>query len=167
MAQRDFQPREQTQIEAGMLLASRIFHEVGVALEWHKSGGICGAGPGKAIVITLSQTAAASNHPNAFAYAQPFEGVHIVVFYHRVEMAVDGFARYVPAVLGHVLAHEIAHVLQAKAQHSPTGIMKQHWDPSDYRRMIRVPLEFTPHDVLLMQAGPWGADSRAAPGGDE
>jgi predicted Zn-dependent protease len=54
-------------------------------------------------------------------------------------------------ILGYVLAHEIAHVLQGIARHSATGIMRARWTDNDLRQMgIRV-LAFTPEDVQLIR----------------
>ena len=57
--------------------ASKMFATAGVRVDWREPRS-CPAG---AIVISLSENAPASDHPGALAYALPYEGTHIVVFY--------------------------------------------------------------------------------------
>jgi hypothetical protein len=54
-------------------------------------------------------------YPGALARALVFEGTRIEVFYERVRRMVG--PRRFPSLLGHVLAHEIAHVLQGVDLH--------------------------------------------------
>jgi hypothetical protein len=83
------------------------------------------------------------------AYALPYQGTYIEVFYDRVRGTVDEETR--PHLLAHVLAHEITHILQGVARHSETGVMKAHWTSDDYRWMCSHHLEFAPEDVELIQ----------------
>ena len=59
------------------------------------------------------------------AYALPYEGTHIVILFDRVRKMQPN---YVPAVLAHVLVHEVTHILQGIQRHSESGVMKAHWD---------------------------------------
>ena len=59
----------------------------------------------------------------------------------------------VPALLAHVLVHEIAHILQGINRHSDEGVMKAHWDANDYHLMQSKPLFFTPKEIDLIQLG--------------
>jgi hypothetical protein len=54
-------------------------------------------------------------------------------------------------VLGHVIAHEIGHILQGVARHSTDGLMKPHWSLKDYWQMKKPYLFFAAEDVELMQ----------------
>ena len=87
--------------------------------------------------------------PGAMAYALPYEGTHIVVFYDRVTKKPGN----VSILLGHVIAHEVTHILQGVARHSESGVMKANWTGADYQQMSREPLQFTDHDVLLIHRG--------------
>ncbi len=83
----------------------------------------------------------------ALAFARPFAGGvnGITVIYERIRSATGGSTR--AELLAHVLAHEIAHMLIGTDWHAETGIMKAHWDGTDYAAMKMKPLEFTPDDV--------------------
>ena len=65
-------------------------------------------------------------------------------------------------MLGHVLAHEVAHMFQAVEHHSASGVMKKKWDYRDYVEMQRRPLRFTEEDLLLIRQGLKARASRQA-----
>jgi hypothetical protein len=62
-------------------------------------------------------------------------------------------AGQVPVLLGHVLAHEITHILQGVARHSAEGVMKAHWTEDDFAEMSFKPLRFTEEDITLIHYG--------------
>jgi hypothetical protein len=82
----------------------------------------------------------------------PYEGTRIVVFYDQVRAEATNMP--VAILLGHVLAHEITHLLEGICRHSPTGIMKQQWDWRDYSDMSRLKLSFAADDIALMRLRP-------------
>jgi hypothetical protein len=127
------------------VVSSDIFTGIGVKILWH-SPGQC---PAEAIVITLSNATSARLLPGSLAYAMPFDGTHIVVFYDRVKNRPGS----VSCLLGHVIAHEVAHILQGLVRHSESGIMKAQWTGADYQQMTWEPLQFTDEDVMLIHSG--------------
>lgn len=48
-------------------------------------------------------------------------------------------------LLGHVLAHELGHVLQGVARHSEEGVLKERWSAAEIQVMPTRQLRFTPH----------------------
>lgn len=46
-------------------------------------------------------------------------------------------------LLGHVIAHELGHLLLGPDSHSPTGLMRAAWDPKEIKLMARGYLPFT------------------------
>jgi hypothetical protein len=129
-------------------IASEIFAGVGVQLAWLRD---CRSCPDADIVVSLSYHTPGDQHPDAMAYALPYEGTHIVVFYDRVQQKVQP-AR-APILLAYVLVHEITHILQGVMHHSESGIMKAHWDSTDLFEMGRKPLAFADEDVRLIRLG--------------
>jgi hypothetical protein len=96
--------------------------------------------------------------PGALAYALPYEGTDIEVFYDRIlSMVCPSTA---PHLLAHVLVHEITHILQGVARHSDTGIMKALWTPDDFHEMSRHPMHFAPEDLKLIRLGMRGRSER-------
>ena len=123
-------------------VSSGIFSEIGVKLQWRGRNNC----PQEGIFITLSNNTPVSLLPDAMAYALL---THVVVFYDRVKNKPGSVA----CVLGHVVAHEIGHILQGVEHHSESGVMKAHWTGVDCREMTWRPLHFTPEDVLLINRG--------------
>jgi hypothetical protein len=134
-------------------VAGEMFAQAGVRINWR-----AGRPNGDAITVGMSDASPTSFHPGALAFALPYEGVHITVFYDRIrkEFAPDLTA----TLLAHVLVHEITHILQGIERHSETGIMKAHWSSADYVQMRAKPLPFTDWDVELIQAGLASRDVR-------
>jgi hypothetical protein len=105
----------------------------------------------EAIRITLQAPTAPDERPGVLAYAFPYDGTHIVVFYDRVEHEVE--RSRVAALMAHVIAHKIAHLLEGISRHSRGGLMKAHWGDDDYLQMAWKPLPFAPEDVTLIHRG--------------
>jgi hypothetical protein len=129
---------------------SETFAKIGITLVWMNGGKGC-QGSKSDVVVSLIHETPEDMLPNSWAYALPFERTHIVVFYDRL-MKTVGLAALQP-VLGYVLAHEIAHILQGLSRHSDTGIMKPHWDRGDYQQILHHRLEFAEEDVRLIYDG--------------
>ena len=130
--------------------AAKAFAEVGVRIEW-RTGRPSGTQPEseRAIVIRLAKNTPTDYLPGALAFAKVYEGVHITVFWDRIESQ----CRLAPpvVVLAHVLVHEITHILQGVNRHSESGVMKSRWTAKDQRAMASKPLPFTALDVELIR----------------
>ena len=129
--------------------ASSLFLSAGVKLEWHGEVSFCQGNP-DAMVVSLMTSTPKTFHPGALAYALPYEGVHIEVFYDRIAGADPELA---PSLMANVIVHEITHILQGIDRHSTGGIMKAVWTSSDYTLMKRCQLRFTALDVEMIRNG--------------
>src|ERR1700730_4079554 len=129
-------------------LANKMFATIGIRLDW-RSGEPPRTLSGRPIGIELATDTPANLLPGALGSAMPYEGVHIRVFYDRIQSDVAPRS----ALLAHVLVHEIAHILQESDQHSESGVMKAVWTHPDYVRMRTEALSFPPGDVKLIQLG--------------
>ena len=128
--------------------ANKMFATIGIRLDW-RSGEPPRTSSTRPIGIELATDTPANLLPGALGYAMPYEGVHIRVFYDRIQSEV------VPrtGLLAHVLVHEITHILQGIYRHSDSGVMKEVWTYRDHLQMRTEPLPFTPQDVELIQLG--------------
>ena len=63
-------------------------------------------------------------------------------------------------VLGHVIAHEVGHLLLNQQVHSPHGIMRGEWSFADFRDMTSGMLLFTPEQAEYLQADVRSRNSR-------
>ena len=134
-------------IVRGEAAATQILKEAGIRLEWRMTESECTAA-GNGLVVTVSRATRADLHRGALAYALPYDRTHIVLFYDRVLSSVG--PNTVPALLGHVLAHEIVHMLQGVTVHSTSGIMKERWTSQDFADMRRGRLKLTKDDLDLI-----------------
>lgn len=133
-------------------LANGIFAAAGVSIDWRRGQ------PSRLqsqlqsqIVVEMTTQTPRERKPGALAFATPYEGVHIQLFYDRVQAATE--PELTPAVLAHVLVHEITHILQGTCRHSETGVMKARWAHQDYLEMGQKPLSFTDQDIALIRSG--------------
>jgi hypothetical protein len=126
--------------------ASQVFAAISVKLDWRCSK----SSPQGTIVISLATRTPENRKPDELAYALPYEGTHIVIFYECVRTIMPN---QVPILLAHVLVHEVTHILQGIPRHSESGVMKAQWDSSDFSQMTWKPLPFTNEDIDLIQRG--------------
>jgi hypothetical protein len=149
----------QPTVTRARMLASKMFGEIGLSIDWQQDSRRC---PAEAILASIKSGTPANVRPGAFAYALPYEGRHIVVFYDRIQNAFTGSKLEI--VLAHVLAHEITHILQGVKRHSQQGVMKAAWDSRDYFHMNERPLKFAAEDVQLIYQGLAARQKRVMPG---
>lgn len=144
-------------------IASKVLAQAGIGLVWRTTYkpepimemGACGDRKLQTIDIAFAQKAPSNLPGSAMAIAHPFSsgGVRIIVFWDRVQsMHQVNTSSTLRAVLGHVLAHEIGHILIGKYEHSVTGLMKARFSHSDEGWMSKEPLPIEPSDIEAMQS---------------
>lgn len=72
------------------------------------------------------------------------------IFYDRV-LALRSNTRFVPSILGRVLAHEITHLLLGSQGHAELGLMRGQWNPDDLRTVSSACLGLPVQSVRFMQ----------------
>jgi hypothetical protein len=122
-------------------VATRIFADVDIPLDW---GACKPADESSQTPIVVRLVSGKSYMSGVLGYAMPYRR-HIIIFFDRIETMQDPWT-----VLGHVMVHEIAHIIQGVARHSDTGLMKPHWSNDDLRAMRYKPLPFTQEDLILL-----------------
>jgi hypothetical protein len=135
------------------LVAADLLAPAGVNLQWNRksSSMLCSRSP---IVIGFAEDTPAQLFPGAMAYALPYsgDGTRITLFLDRMaalfRLATGSQAGI---LLGHVLAHEIAHVLQGIARHSASGLMKARFSDNDFQQMLIRPMPLAPVDTRLIR----------------
>ena len=153
------------ELENAMAVAQRIFHNAGITTQWvqcataHESrrGSGCpeelGAGSVVLRIVRSDWQGSGGRQGrtgSALYDAEGRLGIYAYVFQQGVEEAVQlgGCGRF--QVLGHVMAHEVGHLLLGAGSHSATGIMQPHWA---VRQMARAPgsVAFTPEEAQRIQ----------------
>ena len=130
------------------VIASKMFAAIGVTVNWREGFRDC---PPQGIFLSLTEETPAALFPGALGYSLPYEGSHIRLFYDRI--AHDRPPILVPALLAHVMVHEITHMLQGISEHSTQGIMKARWTQDDFSYLIVKPLPFSDRDVDMIYRG--------------
>ena len=105
------------------------------------------------LVVNIRRGDPASAFPGALGFALPDAqiGVHATIFYDRIERLTQLVIITVPKMLGHVMAHEIGHVLLGSTEHSSAGIMKARWDRSDFQYSQAGYMDFTREQRRVMR----------------
>jgi hypothetical protein len=109
-----------------------------------------GAAPDISLIdVLIMNRPSAKDHPGSLAYSLPFakSGFRVVVFYDRV---VQSTIAPSPALLGHVIAHEVGHMLMGTLSHAPDGVMVAHWSQNDMIVMSGRTLRFTASDIEMI-----------------
>jgi len=131
--------------------AARMFAVIGVRLQWTKHRPM---NPDRDLPIQVRLIRDMAGHPGALAYANPFDPAPVItVLYDRIVFATERAPEVRGAVLAHVLAHEIGHVLMKNDAHSPEGIMKAHWSGLDWPQITYGQLTFLPADADMIRRG--------------
>jgi hypothetical protein len=143
--------------------AAWMFSRAGIRLKWVESEKEDYPTTVLVRVLVVSSPGPANISPTALAYATPFNNhPTIFVLYNRLVDTVARRPQMLSRLLGHVLAHEIGHILQRSDRHAESGVMKAGWSNVDYEAMARAPLPFTPFEIEVMQDGLASWRKRAA-----
>jgi hypothetical protein len=121
------------EIERARAEASRIFDASGVDLVWlDGQNGTDDQG----VIVVLSGTAIDRfNRTAALGAAMHSGSGRAYVFCDRVDLFARRHQVDAGRVLGHVLAHELGHLLLEDMPHSPNGLMRADWYTSEADQM--------------------------------
>lgn len=135
-------------------VATAALGKAGVTVVWRASGLRGSDVPPAWLKIELVDGPSDMQPPGALAVSYPRAGCTkgITVFLDAVR-ALAGDANRESALLGYVLAHEIAHVIEGVNRHSRTGVMKACWNEADRAAIFQGRLGFEDLDVQLMRNG--------------
>jgi len=137
-------------------IASDIFSRIGLKVRWRQTKDRprgCSREPmHHTIVMAFSMNTPPGFHPEAMALAYPYQvdGACVSIFMDRLTPMADANPTTSAYLLGHILAHEIGHVLQGTEHHSERGVLKAHWSQTEIRRMPFESLRFTDYDAALI-----------------
>jgi hypothetical protein len=140
-------------------VTSRIFHHSGVEVTWR----LCRI-PGSLVLLKCPdpslmtpalrlvprfQVVGDRVHAEAMGYSTGDFATVSVEFAQRLEES--GVAQ-LPEILGHIIAHEIGHLLLPGGRHSLSGIMKARWRSDDWRLVCQGELNFAPEQSRFLRA---------------
>jgi hypothetical protein len=139
---------------------AEIFDEIGISMHWPKQPYKPVKEGCKVVGVQFDRSFALGSRPDTMGYALPYSNsrsqVHIMI--DRVlrcrAVCTDPRTRLQEAaLLGHIIAHEIGHVLQGVVRHSEDGLMKESWTSQETLNMHTRRLSFTKSDADLIHRG--------------
>ena len=143
-------------VERAREIAARVFRAAGVEILWldscradseHPLSVKCSQPEGM-LTVVINLDAPRRWSRNALGCALPLAGSgnHAGAFYSRIaDLARDpvrGLGASEAEILGHVISHELGHLLLHTDMHSPDGLMKADWTPQDLYAMRHGNLSF-------------------------
>ncbi len=139
-----------------------VFAKAGVTIDWWELPGTtggsalseareCPEGPG-ACVYLIPESMAARLRPSRDALGWALANRVIYVFVDRARKYVNRWRglNSFPNALGHIIAHEIGHVLLGENSHAPESIMTPKLGPPEFLQMDWGQLLFTPAQAQRM-----------------
>jgi len=138
-----------TVLEEAKLTLTLIYQAAGIHVQWNTA-----TADFTAILRPPPHPEAMRNSRFALGYAphNPTERGHLAyVLADRTEAMARGLGVPHHLVLGMTMAHEVAHLLLPNNGHSPSGIMRDSWTQSDYKKAGLGQLFFTKEQARLMR----------------
>ncbi len=147
----NYAPISSGDLKVAKEVAANIYENAGVWVEWldcylsegeFKHNPECGRLTAATLVVRImprSRAEGLKQPPSALGFAQLDHsggfGYYANVFYHRVEELSGLWTSSRPVVLGHVIAHEVGHLLLGQGGHSRAGLMTANWDRKELERV--------------------------------
>ena len=133
-------------------VAARVFHLSGIVVVWVE-GGTC---PARCLTVRIvtEPVSAKSRDPRMLGVAPSTpeaRGINLWIFYHRVRGYSAELGLEASLLLGHVMAHELGHLLLPYGAHSLAGLMRPAWDRAQVRAATEGLLTFTPDQADLIR----------------
>jgi hypothetical protein len=139
----------------------RILRQAGVETVWVECKTLASSsdprcqiqpGPRYLIVRIVPKSYKAADSIFGMAYLADGRGAYSDVFYDSVEKLHQECGASVPRVLGHVIAHELGHLLLGSNAHAEIGIMRPRWYGEQLHAVERGALFFTPDQARTMRS---------------
>jgi hypothetical protein len=139
-------------VERARQEVSGVFRRSKISFEWI-SVDAC-AGSCFIIRIVSKPIGAKSRNPNVVGIApgtRELRGKLAFVFYDRIRVYSAELGLEASQMLGHVMAHELGHLLLPYGAHSVAGIMRPSWDRSQVTHAAAGILAFTADQAVLIR----------------
>jgi len=134
--------------------ATRVFELSGITLVWIEAA-TCQARC-LTVRIVLEPVGTKSRDPRVLGVAtgtKEARGKHLWIIYPRIRAYSAQLGLDASQLLGHVIAHELGHLLLPHGAHSLSGIMRPAWDRPQVKGATQGTLTFTPDQVDRIRTG--------------
>jgi hypothetical protein len=141
------------------IVSARIFERSGIRVTWLNcspddpmSDAICKIAVAEGYLHLRVGRHALSLRPSVLgvAFLTSDGGSQADLFYESIENLGDDAPSQAAIILGNVMSHEIGHLLLGTNSHSPSGIMRAHWDREELRLAVAGVLSFDKSQSQLM-----------------
>jgi hypothetical protein len=140
-----------------------VFKRIGVDVDWIGCGLDSRADDGRARRPPLPIRVAVMAHMSKAFIVIPSDVLGLVmresdaqetawVLFDRIERVSDRYALDTGLVLGHAMAHEIAHLLLPRGRHGANGLMRPSWDSDNLLDAVHGQLGFSAGEADLIRA---------------
>ena len=131
--------------------ATRIYHAFGITLVWTETdeGGVA-----YRFVVKIIPRALKGIRGGAIGVApgtNETRGTVAYAFYDRIQNVTRTIGADLGLILGHVIAHEVGHLLLPYDAHAKSGLMRGGWDTDQAMRAMRGTLIFTVQEAALIR----------------
>ena len=163
----NYSPLSSGDLTVAKQVAANIYQNVGVQPEWLdcclaegevKYNPRCGRLTPATLVVRIlprSKAEGLKQPPSALGFAQLDHsggfGYFANIFYHRVEELSGMWTSSRPVLLGHVIAHEIGHLILGHGGHSRAGLMTADWNRAELERVNQRTFSFTSQQAKEIQ----------------
>ena len=132
--------------------ATRVFQLSGITLVWvdAKTGQV----PCLTVRIVTRPVSAKTRNPHMLGVAPSTEearGINVWIFYPRIKAYSADLGMHASQLLGHVMAHEMGHLLLPYGAHALAGVMRPEWDRAQVKSAAAGLLTFTEDQAALIR----------------
>jgi hypothetical protein len=146
-------------LESAREVVASIYRDAGVAIAWKDhSDPATGATELFVRIVRRSLNLPGEDFGIAFV-GDDGQGVQADIFYSGIERLTNNTAANPAQIMGHVMAHELGHLLLGMNSHSDFGIMQAHWTDQQLRLMSKGILKFDKHQARAIGARLISADA--------
>ena len=129
-------------VESAKEAAERIYRDAGVAVAW-KDHNDPATGTTELFVRIVRRSLNLPGEDFGIAFVGgDGRGVQADIFYSGIEQLTSNSSANPAQVLGHVMAHELGHLLLGMNSHSRQGIMQAHWTDQQLGQMSKGIVKF-------------------------
>jgi len=136
---------------------ANIFRDIGVSVRWARFPNPHAQESCASVEVLFDSRSSSTFRPGAMGYAFVCgkQRAQVHIFTDRIlhSSLSPSQSTWQGILLGHVVAHEIAHVLEGVVRHSQQGLMKQNWTFQEMLGMAAKNLGLTSDDANLIHLG--------------
>jgi hypothetical protein len=132
--------------------ATRIYRGLGITLAWTDADeAVDFLFTVKVVAKVMTGKGIDDRAMGVAAGTRERRGTLAYAFYTRIEDVTRAIGADIGIILGHVIAHEIGHLLLPYDSHARSGLMQGGWDQEQARRAEMGLVTFTPDEAALIR----------------